>query len=149
VQYFESRGAARQAEADAIVTEVPRFNIRGSGKPLPRPAALPERPKIKILTARRVETAKLKAKGYGIPDGVVPGLRLFVEPSGKKTFTLHFRLNNRQINYNIGSAETMTLAQAREAARDTVRLDYHQNPFSVIRALSRTDLERLPWHLML
>ena len=70
-----------------------------------------------VLTQRGVESAKPKAARYGKRDGVVPGLRLLVFPAGEKTFALFTRVNDRLVNFKIGSASTLTLAKARELAR--------------------------------
>ncbi len=71
----------------------------------------------RILTQRGVETAKPKAKRYGRPDGLVPGMQLVVQPSGSKSYTLFTRINGTLINIRLGSAGVLTLAQAREEAR--------------------------------
>ena len=47
----------------------------------------------KILTQRGVEAARPKAKRYGRPDGLVPGHRLIVYPSGEKSYALFARVN--------------------------------------------------------
>ena len=57
----------------------------------------------KILTQRGIETAKPRAARYGVRDGLVPGLRLLVHPSGAKSFTLFARINGSQLNVKIGS----------------------------------------------
>ncbi len=70
-----------------------------------------------ILTQRGVETAKPKAGRYGKPDGTIPGLRLLVFPGGEKSYALFTRVNGRQINFKIGSAAVLSLANARKEAR--------------------------------
>ena len=71
----------------------------------------------RILTQRGVETAKPKAKRYGRPDGLVPGMQLVVQPSGSKSYALFTRINGKLINVRLGPAGVLTLAQAREEAR--------------------------------
>jgi integrase len=71
----------------------------------------------KVLSQRTVETAKPKAKRYGKPDGIVPGMQLIVQPSGAKSYALFARINGKQINIRLGPAGVLSLAQARDAAR--------------------------------
>jgi integrase len=71
----------------------------------------------KILTQRGVEAAKPKADRYGIPDGLVPGLRLIIESSGFKSYRLPTRVNGTLVNFKIGSATVLTLADARAKAK--------------------------------
>src|SRR6476619_4605056 len=70
-----------------------------------------------ILTQRGVESAKPKTARYGKRDGIVPGLRLIVHPAGEKTFALFTRVNDRMTNFKIGSASTLSLAEARDLAK--------------------------------
>jgi integrase len=70
-----------------------------------------------ILTQRGVESAKPKTARYGKRDGIVPGLRLIVHPAGEKTFALFTRVNDRLTNFKIGSASTLSLAEARDLAK--------------------------------
>jgi hypothetical protein len=70
-----------------------------------------------VLTQRSVEAAKPKAKRYDKRDGLIPGLRLVIQPSGTKTFRLIARINGKQENLTIGQAGVLSLAQAREEAR--------------------------------
>ena len=76
----------------------------------------------KILTQRSVETAKPKAKRYGKPDGLIPGMQLIVQPSGAKSYVLFARLKGKQINVRLGPAGVLTLAQARDLARSQLGL---------------------------
>jgi integrase len=71
----------------------------------------------KILTQRSVDAGRPKAKRYGKPDGLVPGHRLIVHPSGQKTYALFTRFNGELINLKVGSAAVMTLGEARTEAR--------------------------------
>jgi integrase len=73
--------------------------------------------KAKILTERTVKTAKPKADRYGIADGIIPGQRLLVHPSGEKSYVILPRLHGKQITITIGDAALMTLAEARTRGR--------------------------------
>ena len=74
----------------------------------------------KILTQRSVDAAKPRAKRYGVRDGLIPGLRLIVHPSGQKTFALFARVNGRLVNTKIGSAAVLNLAAARAKGREVL-----------------------------
>jgi integrase len=88
----------------------------------------------KVLTQRGVETAKPKAKRYGKPDGLVPGMQLIVQTSGAKSYTLFARLNGKQINIRLGPAGVLTLAQARDEARSKLgRIAAGKDPRTVKR----------------
>lgn len=49
-------------------------------------------------------------------DTAIKGLVLRIEPSGAKTFYLHYRLHNRSRWYRIGAVNEVALGDAREAA---------------------------------
>ena len=76
----------------------------------------------KVLTQRGVESAKPRPGRYGRNDGIVPGLRLIVYPSGLKSFALFTRVNGRLINHRIGDATVLSLAQARDNAKRQLAL---------------------------
>jgi integrase len=68
----------------------------------------------KILTQRALDAAKPPKTGrLTLIDGIVPGLRVVVHPTGKKTCRLLARHNGRQQNHDIGNARVMTLAELR------------------------------------
>ncbi len=63
------------------------------------------------LTDTKVKTARSKAKPYKLTDG--GGMYLLVKPNGSKYWQYHFRLNNRQGTYQIGSYPDFSLKKAR------------------------------------
>jgi integrase len=68
----------------------------------------------KILTQRAVEAAKPPSKDRDTrPDGIVPGQQFIVHPGGKKSYRLLARVNGKQVNFPIGDATVLTLAEAR------------------------------------
>lgn len=76
----------------------------------------------KSLTAAAVE--KLKAdpgKRLEIPDGLLPGLFLVVQPSGRKSWAVRYRAHAKPVKFTIGAYPAFGLAEAREAARDALR----------------------------
>ena len=92
----------------------------------------------KMLTQRTVESAKPKAKRYGISDGLVPGHRLIVFPSGEKTYALFTHIHGKLVNLKNGNTAVLGLAKAREAAR----AELPRSPPARIRA--RASRKRLP-----
>ena len=60
------------------------------------------------LTARGVETAKLGTHGDG------GGLYLVVSPKGAKKWVFRFKISGKQSLMGLGSAELVTLAEARD-----------------------------------
>lgn len=74
------------------------------------------------LNPRFVETVKPKATRIDYPDHVVKGLALRVTPSGVKSWTLRYRNSaGAQLRWTIGQSSTVSLAKAREAARNALR----------------------------
>jgi integrase len=75
----------------------------------------------KALTDRRVETAKPEAARREIPDGLLPGFYLVVQPSGAKSFAVRYRHAGKSRKVTVGNAEALTLADARDIGRDLLR----------------------------
>ena len=96
----------------------------------------------KILTQRAVEAAKPKADRYGKPDGLVPGQQLVVHPGGKKSYRLLARINGGQVNFPIGDATVLTLAQARtEGKRILAEIALGKDPRETKQEAVRTASE--------
>jgi len=80
--------------------------------------------------ARRVRAARPRAKRYDIRDDMIPGLFLRVFPSGARSFALDRMARGRRRYATLGSADAMTVPEARAEARrliaaftETVRND--------------------------
>jgi integrase len=70
------------------------------------------------LTQTIVQKITPTGKRQKIKDLVLPGLLLRVEPSGKKTWYIDYKRSNGQRTYHkIGSAEILTVVQARDVAQ--------------------------------
>jgi integrase len=83
----------------------------------------------KILTQRSVDSAKPRPERFGIPCGLVPGLQLTVQASGFKSFSLFARIHGKQVKLSVGKAGVLTLAQARDQARQLlVRIARGEDP---------------------
>jgi len=72
------------------------------------------------LTAMSIAALKPKDKRYSIAD-VETGLIVIVQPSGSKTFAVRYRLGGGYGKIHIGNVADVTLADARERAREVMR----------------------------
>jgi hypothetical protein len=68
------------------------------------------------LTTLAVKNAKPRASRYEIPDGKVSGLFLIVQPSGSKSWALRYVFEKRTYKLTLGSADVLSLADARSRA---------------------------------
>jgi integrase len=73
------------------------------------------------LTDRYIANLKPKAKRQHVFDTQVPGLCLRVSEGGKKTFTLITRINGKQLWRAVGPYGVLSLADAREQAREGLK----------------------------
>ena len=71
----------------------------------------------KSTFARRVRAAKSRAAKYEVRDDVVNGLALAIQPTGVRTFFLARMVRGRRRYATIGSADAMTIPEARREAR--------------------------------
>ena len=71
----------------------------------------------KSTFARRVRAAKARPRKYDVWDDVISGLGLRVGTSGHRSFFLRRTVRGRIRSATIGSADTMTVPQARAEAR--------------------------------
>src|ERR1700739_1322635 len=70
------------------------------------------------LTDRVVQQAKASRARLEIPDAVVPGLYLVVQPTGVKSWAVRYRVGARTRKLTLsGRYPVLSLAKAREAAR--------------------------------
>src|SRR5690606_33007599 len=81
-----------------------------------------QRPRRETLTPRSVAAKKVPAGAVQAEfwDAVVPGLALRVGAGGSKTWTVRYRAAGRQRRYKLGRFPTLSLADARDAARDAI-----------------------------
>ena len=75
----------------------------------------------KTLTAKAVEKAKPGAKRREVPDGLLPGLYLVIQPSGTRSWAVRYRHADRTRKMTLGSFPAVTLAQARESGAAALR----------------------------
>jgi integrase len=73
----------------------------------------------KHLTAKAIEKMRPDPeRRMEIPDGLLPGLYLVVQPSGAKSWAVRFRANGKTAKVTLGRFPAIELAKARELARD-------------------------------
>ena len=70
------------------------------------------------LNQNNVTAAAPKEKTYSILDEVLPGLLLRVYPTGNKVYYIDYTKDGRRSSYKLGKADHLSIARAREAARD-------------------------------
>lgn len=75
----------------------------------------------KALTARSVEQAKAGVARKEIPDGLLAGLYLVVQPSGAKSWAVRYRHGGKPRKCTLGPFPALELAEARDAARAALR----------------------------
>ena len=90
----------------------------------------------RALTTKAVEAAKPDpGKRQEIPDGIVSGLYLVVQPSGAKSWALRYRYAGKPAKLTLGRWPVMKLAEARTAAADAVEVvESGENPAAAKRA---------------
>lgn len=75
-----------------------------------------------VLTALAVERLKPDpSKRLEVPDGGLPGLYLVVQPSGKKSWAVRYRIEGKPRKCTLGSFPKLQLGDAREAGRRALR----------------------------
>ena len=73
-----------------------------------------------LLTDLQVRKARPKAKAYRLHDG--GGLALYVPPSGVAAWQFRYRLDGKPQTATLGKLDDVTLAEAREKAREARKL---------------------------
>jgi len=76
---------------------------------------------VPLLTDRLVTQAKPAPSRLELPDSLVPGLRLVLQPSGRRSWAVRYRLNGRTAKYTLGSFPVVGVAMARGLAREKLQ----------------------------
>lgn len=71
----------------------------------------------RTLTAETIGRIKPGASRIEVPDAVLPGLYLVIQPSGARSFAVRTRIDGKPVKLSIGKWPTLELAKARELAR--------------------------------
>lgn len=96
----------------------------------------------KALTVAGVEKVKPGDKRIEIPDDVVRGLYLVVQPTGAKSWAARFRVGGRPQKLTIGRYPLFGLPEARAAARDAIRRAAEGGDPGLEKKLARTEAGR-------
>lgn len=73
------------------------------------------------LNAKKMDALKPGEKRYQVFDASVPGFSVRVTPEGRKTFSIQYRCLGQWRRMTVGTYPTMTLADARDQAREALR----------------------------
>jgi len=73
------------------------------------------------LTSKAVESIKPRAARQEIPDGLLPGLYLIVQPSGARSWAVRYRHNGRPRKHTLGPYPAIDLASARALGTKALR----------------------------
>jgi integrase len=73
------------------------------------------------LTAKTVETTKPTSTRQEIPDALLPGLYLIVQPSGARSWAVRYRHNGTPRKYTLGPFPAIDLATARTLGTKALR----------------------------
>jgi integrase len=73
------------------------------------------------LTARAVENIRPTATRQEIPDSLLPGLYLIVQPSGARSWAVRYRHNGRPRKHTLGPFPTIDLKSARSLGTKVLR----------------------------
>lgn len=77
----------------------------------------------KVLTVQSVERYKPDpSRRLELPDAVLPGLYLIVQPSGLKSWAIRYRIDGRPRKFTIGRYPLFDVASARARAREALHL---------------------------
>jgi hypothetical protein len=75
----------------------------------------------KALTTRAVEAMKPGRVRREIPDGLLPGHYLVIQPSGARSWAVRYRSNGRPRKHTLGSYPAIDLGSARKLASAALR----------------------------
>ena len=98
----------------------------------------------RALNVRTIDAIKPhKTKRQEIPDNIVRGLYLVVQPSGAKSWAVRYRHDGKPTKLTLGPCPRLGLGEARTAARETLGIVSEGNdPTADVVTLKR--LKRLP-----
>jgi integrase len=75
----------------------------------------------KALTPKRIENAEATSARQEIPDGLLVGLYLVVQPSGAKSFAVRYRCAGQPRKLTLGAFPALNLEAARDIGRKALR----------------------------
>ncbi len=95
---------------------------------------------VKALTQVAAEKRKPDPKKRcEVPDGILPGLYLIIQPSGVKSWAVRYRLHGKPKKHTLGSFPALDLKVARKLGRDALEAVAQGRDPSVERKQARRD----------
>ncbi len=96
----------------------------------------------KVMTETAVSKFVKGATRQEVPDALVPGLYLVVQPSGKKSWAVRYRVMGKPQKFTLGGYPALPLAKARESARSTLEeVARGQDPAAAKKERKRAERE--------
>lgn len=97
----------------------------------------------KVLTARSIEQAKPDpARRREIPDGLLAGLYLIVQPSGVKSWAVRYRHGGKPRKFTLGGFPALDLGEARDEGRAALqKVAKGEDPATAKRAVRQEAIE--------
>jgi integrase len=93
----------------------------------------------KALTAKAIEKFQPDPKRrLEVPDGLLPGLYLVVQPSGAKSWAVRYRANGKPVKFTLGRFPAIRLSKARDLARDNLEAVAKGNDPAADKRAART-----------
>jgi len=96
----------------------------------------------KALTVKRIENADAKPDRQEIPDGLLVGLYLVVQPSGAKSFAVRYRYNAQPRKLTLGAFPAITLEAARDIGGKALRAAAEGRDPATEKQAAKTDAKK-------
>jgi len=94
----------------------------------------------RVLTIKAIENVKPREKRFELADAGLPGFYLSVMPSGHRSFVFRFRFHGQPRKLTLGAHPQMTLALARQLAREAIgEIARGNDPCAAKAALRRSE----------
>src|SRR5258708_30271156 len=96
----------------------------------------------KALTVKRIENANAKLARQEIPDGLLVGLYLVVQPSGAKSFAVRYRYAGQPRKLTLGAFPAITLEAARDIGGKALRAAAEGRDPATEKQAAKTDAKK-------
>jgi integrase len=96
----------------------------------------------KALTVKRIESAGAKPARQEIPDGLLVGLYLVVQPSGAKSFAVRYRYAGQPRKLTLGAFPAITLESARDIGGKALRAAAEGRDPATEKQAAKTDAKK-------
>src|SRR5947208_7686155 len=96
----------------------------------------------KALTVKRIENADAKQARQEIPDGLLVGLYLVVQPSGAKSFAVRYRYAGQPRKLTLGAFPAITLEAARDIGGKALRAAAEGRDPATEKQAAKTDAKK-------